>query len=234
MPNRQPGGIGKERIAEIPVTSALIGLNVLLFLAELGFGGSIGSGTGGTLVADGGLFGPAVDSGEYYRLFTSGFLHAGLMHIGFNMLMLFVLGSMLEPAVGSLKFAALYVATLFCGALGALVLDPNSYTVGASGAIFGLMGAGVLIMYAEGVNPWKSGLGATIALNLVLSLLIPGVSIGGHVGGLIGGLIIGAVIAQTIRSKNSTAIALATCVAVGGIAVVAALAIVAGSSTPTF
>jgi membrane associated rhomboid family serine protease len=145
------------------------------------------SGRGG-FVVDGGLFGPLVAEGEWYRLITSGFLHAGLLHLAMNMYLLYLLGSALEPAFGRARFAAVYSTSLLCGSLGVMLLDPNALTVGASGAVFGLMGALFLAFRARGINPWSTGIGPTIAINLVFTFTIPGISIGGHVGGLLGGL----------------------------------------------
>src|ERR1700730_13387567 len=99
--------------AQPTVTYALIALNVIAFVAELGSGAGVASRGGGTIVSDGALNGPAIaDHSEYWRLITSGFLHAGLIHIGFNMYLLYILGQILEPAIGRVRFAALYFASL--------------------------------------------------------------------------------------------------------------------------
>ena len=129
------------------------------------------------------------DDGEWYRLVTSGFVHFGIIHFAFNMLLLFQLGQLLEPAIGRVRFGLLYVAALLCGSAGALLLQPNSLHGGASGAVFGLMGAAFVGMRNRGVNPFSSGLGATLMINLVITFAIPGISIGGHIGGIIGGAI---------------------------------------------
>ena len=84
---------------------------------------------------------PEIADGEYWRLVTAGFLHAGFFHLLFNMLSLYILGGLLEPAVGRLRFGLIYFVSLLAGSFGALLLEPTSPTVGASGAIFGLMGA---------------------------------------------------------------------------------------------
>src|SRR3954447_3726727 len=102
------------------VTIALIAINVLVY-----FGGSTRAG----FTSDFGLYGPAVASGELYRLVTAGFLHGGLLHIGFNMYILWFLGNLLEPALGHVRFAALYFASLLGGAFGALLLSPEALTV---------------------------------------------------------------------------------------------------------
>jgi membrane associated rhomboid family serine protease len=174
--------------AQPTLTYGLIAANVLVGLGSLVSGGGL-SGYGGRspLLALGALFGPAVHDGQWWRLVTSGFLHAGPLHLVVNMYALYVLGGMLEPAVGRLRFGLIYFVALLAGSFGALLLSPNSVTVGASGAIFGLMGAAFIVMRSRGVNPMDSGLGVFIVLNLGITFLIPGISIGGHLGGLVGG-----------------------------------------------
>jgi membrane associated rhomboid family serine protease len=85
------------------------------------------------------------------------------------------------------RFAIVYFVALFAGSFGALLVEPDALTVGASGAIFGLMGAAVVVMRNRGINPMESGLGLWLGLNLVFTFAIPGISIGGHLGGLVGG-----------------------------------------------
>src|SRR3954471_8556529 len=170
------------------VTIALIAINVIAFIAELSSGGTAISDVGGSVIRRGGLFGPSISiDHEYYRLVTSGFLHAGFIHIAFNMYLLWILGQMLEPALGGVRFAAIYVTALLAGSFGALLVEPNSVTVGASGAVFGLMGAAFVELRARGIDPFQAGIGGLIAINLVISFIIPGIAWGGHIGGLIGG-----------------------------------------------
>jgi membrane associated rhomboid family serine protease len=171
------------------VTYILIGICVALQLGEvLGGAGAAGGGLGASSIIDkGALFGPAVANGEVYRLVTAGFLHAGLFHLLLNMYVLYILGAMLEPGIGRVRFLLIYFVSLLAGSFGALLVSPNGYTVGASGAIFGLMGAGVVVMRNRGIDPMQSGLPLWIGINLVFSLAVPGISIGGHIGGLIGG-----------------------------------------------
>ena len=140
------------------------------------------------------LAGPAVADGDWWRIVTSGFLHFDLIHIGFNMALLYWLGQTLEPALGRIRFALLYAVSLLAGSLGVLVLDPGALTGGASGAVFGLMGATMLVLNRRGISPMQSGLGGLLVINLLLSFR-PGVSIGGHLGGLAGGLVAGAIFA---------------------------------------
>src|SRR5919206_5290584 len=118
--------------SEPRVTVGIIAVCVLLFLATGSFGP--GGGGGDALFRRLALFGPSVADGEYWRLVTSGFLHAGILHIAFNMYLLWILGRLLEPALGNVRFAALYLTSLLWGSFGALVVQPDVLTVGASGA----------------------------------------------------------------------------------------------------
>ena len=100
---------------------------------------------------------------------TSGFLHVSLVHIGFNMLLLYFLGRLLEPALGTPRFLVLYFASLLAGSFGALLLDPNALTLGASGAIFGLAGATFVIARGRGMDAIAGQIGFLIVINLIFS-----------------------------------------------------------------
>ena len=132
---------------------------------------------------------------EWYRLVTSGFLHFGILHIAMNMYLLYQLGNILERPLGRLRFGLLYFACLLGGSLGVLLIDANSTGLhgGASGAVFGLMGATAISMHRRGINIFQTGIGATLMINLLLTFTIPGISIGGHVGGIVAGTICGSV-----------------------------------------
>ena len=134
-----------------------------------------------------------LEQGEWYRLISCGFVHFGLFHVAMNMMLASQLGQMFEPRIGSLRFGLLYFASLLGGSVGALMLSPDAITGGASGAVFGLMAAAVVGMRQEGLNPLRSGLGLTFAINLAITLTIPGISIGGHFGGAAVGAICGVV-----------------------------------------
>ena len=202
------------------VTYAIVAVNVLIALPSLA-GGAVSRGN--ELAGDFALHGPAVAAGEWWRLVTSGFLHSGLLHLGFNMLVLYRLGMLLEPSVGRLRFAALFGASLLGGALGALLLSPNAVTVGASGAVYGLMGATVAIMRRRGVDVMQSGLGGLLLINLLFTFLIPGISVGGHLGGLGAGAVAGMVLEATgDGDARHRALGLAGCVAIAGLATVGA------------
>jgi len=171
------------------VTQVIIAINGAAFLLQMSEGGTLSR--AGRLVSDLGLFGPAVEDGEWWRLVTSGFLHVGLMHIAFNMLILWRLGQMLEPQLGRVRFSVLYLASLLAGSAGALLLSPNAVTVGASGAVFGLLGAAAVGYKRRGVDPLQTDIGALLVINVILTFAIPRISIGGHLGGAIGGALVG-------------------------------------------
>jgi membrane associated rhomboid family serine protease len=211
-------------------TYTLIFLNVVAFLTEQGqFTVYSGSSIGGNVVAKGILdrCDIAVNH-QYWRLVSSAFLHENLLHIGFNMYLLYVLGLMLEPAIGSARFVAIYFTALLAGSCGALVAT-GSPSLGASGAIFGLMGAAAVELRARRLSITESGIGALIVFNLVLSFSLANISVGAHVGGLIGG----ALAAFTIRvadARRVPALGFLGCLAICVGSVAGALAAAAGSS----
>ena len=211
------------------VTYVLIAINVIVFLASGQFG--VGSTSGGTTLFDkGALYGPAVANGDWWRIATSGFLHAGLLHIGFNMYLLYLLGVMLEPAIGSVRFAAVYITALLAGSFGAL-LATAAPSLGASGAVFGLMGAMVVELRARRLSVMESGIGGLILINLILSFSIANISVGAHVGGLIGGALAG--LALRAAGDRFKTLGLLACVALAAISVAGAIA-VAGVSGSGF
>jgi len=181
------------------VTWGLIGLNVLVYLITVAQGGGINN-PGGSLFAKWVLFGPAVADGDWWRLITAAFLHANLFHIGLNMLALVWLGAPVERYLGHVQYLALYIVSGLAGSAGALITTPTGITVGASGAIFGILGALLIIEYQATGN--IAGQAFTlIAINLLFSFTMSGISVGGHIGGLIGG--IGAALALTRFGRTS-------------------------------
>jgi membrane associated rhomboid family serine protease len=167
------------------VTRTLIGINVAVFLLELATGGNI-NGVGSQIFEKGALFGPLVASGDWWRLITAAFLHYGPIHLGFNMFFLYWIGTPVEQYLGRARFLLVYFASGLAGSAGALVLSPNSVTVGASGAIFGILGA-ALVLERQGSYVLGGSAMGLIVINLALSFVLSGISIGGHIGGLIGG-----------------------------------------------
>jgi membrane associated rhomboid family serine protease len=172
------------------VTYTLIGTNVLAFLATVASGASVGGGVGGNSVLQkAALNGPKIADGEVWRIVTAGFMHYGLFHLLFNMYALYILGQLLEPAIGRVRFTLIYFIALIAGSVGALILDPNALTAGASGAVFGLMSAAIVVLRRRGISAMESGLGIWLLLNLAITFTVSNISIGGHIGGLIGGAI---------------------------------------------
>ena len=210
------------------VTYALMAINVVVFLAELVSGVSVaGNSFGGSkLILHGALFGPKVADGEYWRLVTSGFLHFNLWHIAFNMYALYILGNLLEPAIGHVRFALIYVVALLAGSFGALIVTPDSLTVGASAAVFGLFGAAILELRARGVDVMQTGLPLWLGINLLFTFTFNGISVGGHIGGLIGGALAGVAIAELDKRRNIPRLAgPVVAVAIGVISVIGAIAV---------
>ncbi|HEX6115560.1 MAG TPA: rhomboid family intramembrane serine protease, partial [Solirubrobacterales bacterium] len=227
------------------VTYALIALNVIAFLAIVAGGGSFLDG-GGTVTADYGLCGPAIaeggicplsgglvvseDGGELYRIVTGAFLHGGIIHLGLNMLVLFILGRLLEPGIGGARLAAIYFVSLLAGSFGALLLDPDKVTVGASGAIFGLMAAAFVIARKRGMEALSNEIGVLVAINLVITFTIPNISIGGHIGGLVGGGLAALAITAGERQEGARGLSIQVggLIAVGIASVLGALGAAAG------
>jgi len=155
-----------------------------------------------------------VAEGEYWRLITSGFLHQELWHIGFNMLALYWLGRMIEPALGHARFLAIYLTSLLTGSLVILLVNPDVETLGASGAIYGLLGAAIVMARNRDIDLVQSGLLPILGLNFVITLVF-GFSLAGHAGGLIGGLIATWGVEElSKRRRNSTVPALVYCAAI--------------------
>jgi membrane associated rhomboid family serine protease len=213
---------------DAPATYVLIALNVAVYLAAIAGGSGGLSPTGSPLQLDFGLYGPFVGEGEWYRLLTYGFLHASIIHIGFNMFALYFLGRILEPGIGTARFVALYFASLFAGALGALILSPDSLTVGASGAVFGIFGATFVIARHRGVDNLAASIGVILLLNLAITFGNPRISIGGHLGGLAGGFLCALIIVAGERGmlgSRRLPLELLAMAAIGVFSIIAAIAV---------
>ena len=176
------------------VTKALIGLNVGIYFAQLAQGASLNANSGSiyengvlvvqALLPDGHLIGLA--EGQWWRLITAAFLHYGPVHLALNMLALWWFGAALEQALGRGRFILLYLVSGLAGSAGALITSPDALTVGASGAIFGILGAALVLEQQRNFVFGGSAL-SLIAINLVFTFAFPNISIGGHLGGLAGG-----------------------------------------------
>jgi membrane associated rhomboid family serine protease len=167
------------------VTQVLIALNVGVYLVQLGMGAGVNADSG-WIFEKGILYGPFVAHGDWWRLITSAFLHHGPLHLGLNMLALWWFGAPVEMFLGRTRFLLLYLVGGLAGAAGALIATPHSPTVGASGAIFGILGA-ALVLERQRLYVLGGSALTVIVINIVFTLVVPGISIGGHLGGLAGG-----------------------------------------------
>jgi membrane associated rhomboid family serine protease len=215
------------RAGATPATAVLIVINVIVFLIELG-AGSGGLNGGGNVIANFSVFAPKIADGEWYRLLTGGFLHAGLLHIAFNMYALYILGQLLEPALGATRFIAMYFAALFAGSLGVILLEPHTPAVGASGAIFGLFAAAFVIARGRRLEAIAAQLGVLLLINLALTFGIPGIAIGAHLFGAGAGVLCGLLILagdREILGANRVPVEVAAMTSLGVAAAVAGVAL---------
>jgi membrane associated rhomboid family serine protease len=216
---------GGLRPSNAGITSmVIIGLNIAVWLAIMVNGGRTSRlldylalrpnglcfipGFGGREVTEsvcevnGGTFYPGVVDGAYWQLLTSAFTHLEIWHIGFNMLALWVLGPQLELAIGRIRFIALYLLSALAGS--ALVYWASyeyGSTLGASGAVFGLMGALLVIAYKVKADVQQILL--WIGINAVLTFTISNISWQGHLGGLLGGAAIAAILVYAPRNRRT-------------------------------
>lgn len=190
---------GKQKVytrATLPgaralVTRTIIGLNLAAFVAQVVFFGARAF-TAGRSAGELATLGIYIDAfGEWWRIISGGFVHIGVLHLAMNMYSLYILGPILEQRLGPVRFGLAYAASLVGGSFGALVLEPRTPVMGASGAIFGLLGLLVMTFRSRGVSINQSGLGPVLMLNLVITLS-GYVSLGGHAGGFVVGIALGA------------------------------------------
>jgi membrane associated rhomboid family serine protease len=175
------------RASPYGVTEVLVGILVLVFLGQLAVSGGHVASTEDTLFQRGALAGFKLEEGEWWRLATNAFLHGSFLHIFFNVLMLWWLGRPLEALLGRNRFTAIFFISILTGSAGALLLtDPFQATIGASGAVFGILGAGI-VLEREHINVFGGSALVIAVFNLALGFVLTNVSIGGHVGGLVGG-----------------------------------------------
>jgi membrane associated rhomboid family serine protease len=216
----------QRRTARNPgvVTMTLIAINVGIYLLQLAGGATVNSDSG-WIYEHGALYGPLVAHGDWYRLITAAFLHYGPIHLGMNMLALWWIGRPLEDWLGPVRYLLLYLVSGLAGSAGALIANPTSVTVGASGAIFGILGAAIVL---ERQRTYVLGGSAITLLVLLLAFTFTtrGVSIGGHLGGLAGGAL--AILALSQLGKRSAVysridvVSLASLIAIGLLSVAVA------------
>lgn len=179
-----------------PITSLLLVLNLIMVFVVMFSGGFSTE----SLIERGALFYPlAVEGREYYRIITAMFLHGGILHFALNMLVLYYLGGHLERLVGPFRYTVLYFASGILSSIFVLMFsDPRTVTIGASGALFGIIGGLLMLTFLR--STWFSdqtirSIRQLMIINLVLTFAIPNISVAGHIGGLVMGIALFFVIA---------------------------------------
>lgn len=194
------------------VTWALVALNIAAYVAFV-LAGGLQQEPLSYCGDEFSICGPAVRDGQWWRLLTGAFLHASVLHISMNMLLLYILGRALEPLLGHLRFAVLYGAALVGGSAGVMLLSPDQPTVGASGAVFGLIGALVVLYLVRGMSLsdalLSTEIGVLLILNIVITLVVPGISKGGHLGGLFAGAVAGWILFWVDQRYDNRALSVA-------------------------
>ena len=199
-----------------PVTAWLIVVCTAVYLATAVQARSVMGNNGSSLFLDTALYPPAVAaSGQWWRLLTAAFEHFGPLHLLLNMYMLWILGIAVERSIGHLRYLVIFLVSALGGSAAVMVFAPEVLTAGASGGIFGLMGAYAVVALAQRVE--VRGIAILIGLNVFVSLVVPGVSLAAHVGGLLaGGLVAGALVVmpRLMGGRGSRTVRLAAmCVA---------------------
>jgi membrane associated rhomboid family serine protease len=219
------------------LTQVLIGINLLVFAIVAAqdpgeaFQGGITqfhidfSLVAGWPIGGGQTLPYGVGDGEWYRMITSGFLHYGLIHLLFNMYALWILGGAVEHIGGRGRLAAAYGVSILAGSVGALIVTPDAFTAGASGGVFGLMGAILVAQRIQGVAFRDSPLLGVLGLNLLFTFGISNISVGGHIGGLIGGALAGWLLFSPDLRRRNPLIGYAACAALGVACLVGGLAV---------
>jgi membrane associated rhomboid family serine protease len=202
-----------------PATIALVVINIVVYVITAAQGHGINT-PGGKIFNHWALVGALVDHGDWWRLVTAMFLHAGVTHLAFNMFALYWLGSVVEQAIGTGQYILLYFVSGLAGSAGALVFsNPLATTVGASGAIFGVLGA-LLILEYRATGSLAGQAMTLIVINLAITFAIPGISKGGHLGGLVGGILIALALDEGRRRRiPGLGFALVAAVAVASVVV---------------
>lgn len=182
---------GQRVVQPLQRTGRAIPLVLQVAMAMIGVA-YLGQQASTAVTNDGLLFGPAVAAGEWWRVVTSGFLHSGLLHLGFNLYAIYLFGQLFRRGPGEVPVGLIYLGGLFGGAAAVLAFDFGSPTLGASGAVLGLAGGAAVFMQRNGIPFLQSAAGQIILLNLALPLLVGGISFWGHAGGAAGGALVAA------------------------------------------
>ncbi len=217
------GGAVRSSVATPVVTYTLMAVNVVVYALTAAQAGGIGNQSSG-LFRSFMLVPILVADGDYARVLGSGFLHSGIVHLAVNMFALFVIGRDCEAVLGRARYLAVYAVSLLGGAAAVMWLAaPVSATVGASGAVFGLLGAQAVVLVRLRRSP--TPVLTIIGLNVVLSIAIPGISLWGHLGGLAAGAAATAAV-LFLRGGDPARTRLLGWIGVGAVGLLAVLAIV--------
>jgi membrane associated rhomboid family serine protease len=214
------------------LTYLLMAINLALYLVTNPQPLSLSSSSINQLGRDLALSRSGVADGEYYRLVSSAFIHFGVLHIAFNMYALYLLGGALERYAGTLRFGIIYGLSALTGSLGALILTSHGISAGASGAIFGLMGAMLVLERHRGVALLGGSIGGLLVINLLITFGVPGISIGAHIGGLAGGILSGVVLSGFGRGHlaygRMSPLTVLTLAAIGAATIAASIQVAGG------
>ncbi|MBP2364758.1 rhomboid family intramembrane serine protease [Pseudonocardia parietis] len=218
---------GASRTGKPVIVPGLIVANVAVFVLTVVTAGSLNRNFASPWFAEGALVPALVANGEYWRIVTSGFLHVGPLHLAFNMFALWIIGREVETVLGRARFVAVYGVSLLGGAAAVMLLsNPLGPTAGASGAVFGLMGA-LFVLLRRLKLPAGQVIGV-IALNVVISFTIPQISWQGHLGGLVfGAAVTAALVYPGAVAQNRRRVQI---VAISGLALLGLLLIGAGAA----
>ena len=215
------------------VAPVIVAICVVVWIAELAT-----RGTNSSVLVHGSLYAQVVADGEWWRIITSGFLHdnrlpMGLLHIGFNMYLLYYVGQLLEPTLGRVGFLVAFFVSLLGGSFGALLLSADRFTIGASGAVFGLIAVALMEQRSRGIAPFQSDLGMLLVVNLVITFGFAAfISVGGHLGGLAAGLVVGYLLFEVGGANRSRRRPiLAGCAGLGAALAVASIVVAVSSSS---
>lgn len=189
-------------------TMILIGINIIVFLITAFLSNNIFDIDARILLIFGAKYNPLIYSGEVWRLLTCAFLHGGIVHIAFNMYALYAIGPQIEQIYGRKKYLIIYIISCITSSLLSVIASPRTISVGASGGIFGLMGALLAFAISERHRLEKryiSSLIQVILINLVIGLSLRNIDNFGHIGGFLGGGIVGYCL-YILQKKNSVKI----------------------------
>ena len=181
------------------ITKIILVINILVYILSYIYGENF-------IVGNFGNYAPSIEAGEYYRLLTSAFVHINIVHLLCNMYALYIVGTQIENFFGKFRFSVIYLVSAITGSMLSILFNPETYSIGASGAIFGLLGALLYFGYHYRVyldSVIKSQIIPIIILNLSIGFMIPGIDNACHIGGLVGGVLSSMAVGVKYKSEKS-------------------------------